>query len=270
MANSRSGESVLQRAVRVLDAFTSEHPVRTASEVARAAGLSTSTAHRLMAEMVEVGMLDRTEDARYVVGRRAWELSARVNPLERLRHAAQPVMEGIHSAVREYVSLSVPDFATGSVLYLERLDRMGDAFILAEQGGRLDMRTTSSGQAMLAFARQEEREAVLAMEGDDAGRSSQEGQRRLRHELAQIRSRGFVRIVGGMVAENTSFAVPVVGERGQLRGALSVVARTGAVDHHVVLSVLVAAGRTLSRELGAKDRAVGERPWLREGPPTVL
>lgn len=265
VANSRSGESVLQRAVRILDAFTVAHPWRTGSELAREAGLSTSTAHRLAMDMVDVGLLDRSTDGRFSVGRRAWELTARGHPLEELRHRAQPVLEGVHSAVREYVSLAVPDFEAGTVLYLERVDRLGEAEILAEQAGRLDLHSTSSGLVMLAHAERTDRERVLARELNDYRSAAPVELPRLRQDLALIRRRGFVRIVGGMVEENTSYAVPVLGAGNRLVGALSVVARTGAVDEHVVLPVLVAGGRTLSRELGAVAApAGGERPWIRE------
>ena len=92
MANSKSGETVLERCVRVLEAFDSTHSSLTVSEISRRAHLPMSTAHRLVAELVEIGLLDRREDKSLVMGQRAWEIFARSNPVEELRFRARPVL----------------------------------------------------------------------------------------------------------------------------------------------------------------------------------
>ncbi|MGO2864100.1 helix-turn-helix domain-containing protein [Corynebacterium casei] len=139
MANSKSGETVLERCVRVLEAFDKTHSTLTVSEISRRADLPMSTAHRMVSELVEVGLLDRTEDKRLVMGRRAWEMFARTNPVEELRFRARPVLEGIHSAVQQFTSLAVPQFEDDEVLFIERYTRFGDAKIRATQGGRMDL-----------------------------------------------------------------------------------------------------------------------------------
>ena len=53
MANSPSGESMIERVTRVLDTFSADRTVQTASEIGRQAGLPSATAHRVVDELVE-------------------------------------------------------------------------------------------------------------------------------------------------------------------------------------------------------------------------
>lgn len=55
MANSTSGDSVLARVERILAAFGSETPVLQLKDIASSAQLPTSTAHRLLTDMKQIG-----------------------------------------------------------------------------------------------------------------------------------------------------------------------------------------------------------------------
>lgn len=246
MANSSSGESVLQRCVRVLEAFDVDTPALTVTQISKAAELPVSTTHRLVGEMVECGLLDRRGAHTLVMGQRAWELVNRTHPLERLRFRAHPVMESIHSAVFQFVCLAVPDFPENQVLFIDYFDRFGEAKILANQAGRMDLFDNSMGLALLAFASSNIQEQVLARPMISAA----DGRRRERDEVQEIldeaRARGFVKLVGGLVADNTAYAIPLLGSFGQPVASLAVVGRTDQLDENIILPMLSAAGKALS------------------------
>lgn len=250
MANSRSGESVLQRTVRILKAFDVDHPRLSAAEICRRTGLPQSTAHRLANEMCDVGLLQRLQEGDFIVSPTAWEMFVRSNPLERLRFRAQPVMESVHNTLRHYVSLTTPDFEQRSILYIERFNSRSDASILGRHASRLDLHTTSSGLVMLAFARDSIVDQVLSVPLKDSitGVITDPGE--IRAMLPGIRKKGYTHIVGGLVAENTSMAVPIFDARGIVIAALGVVAKTAECDHESVISTLRVAGRNLSLSLG--------------------
>ena len=77
MANSPTGDSMTERIVRVLETFTSERAVQSASEIGRRSGLPSSSAHRIVDDLVSAGLLDRDEDAQVRLGMRLWELALR-------------------------------------------------------------------------------------------------------------------------------------------------------------------------------------------------
>ncbi|MEY8567122.1 IclR family transcriptional regulator [Corynebacteriaceae bacterium 7-707] len=269
MANSRSGESVLQRAMRILECFDVDRPRLTAAQIAAATGLSRSTTHRLVTEMTSVGMLHRHDDHTLSVSVRSWETSVRCNPVEKLRETARPVLEDLHARVGHHICLTVPDFDTLSVLYLERHDAPYPLRIISRHASRLPLHDNSTGLAMLAHADESTVRRVLDEQasGRDAGA--------LLAHLADIRRRGYGHIVGGMVAENTSFAVPCLDRDGTVLCSVGVVARTGRCDHDSVLGALTTAGRRLAAALDpagpgntARTGGTGEpatSPW----PPLV-
>ncbi|MDR6620427.1 IclR family transcriptional regulator [Sinomonas atrocyanea] len=264
MANSASGESVIRRVVRVMEAFTRERPSLTSAELARATGLSTSTAHRLAAGLAAEGLLARTEDGRFAVGARMWELAARSNPLEEFRRRGLPFLEGVHAAVRQHVALAVPDLESGTVLYIERLDQHGNAEgNLGEVAARLALTGTSTGLAILAHQEPGVRERVIAAAAASPEPSAHDAGPHLRATLAEVRRTGYSRLVGALGEDNVGYAVPVFGAGRAVIGAVSVVMPRDEDRAELVLPVLVAAGRGLSRAMGAERRPYGVGAWMR-------
>ncbi|MET1153840.1 helix-turn-helix domain-containing protein [Arthrobacter sp.] len=61
MANSRSGDSVISRVVRLMSAFDRDLPTMTLSGLARRARLPLTTAHRLVGDLVLHGLIERRD-----------------------------------------------------------------------------------------------------------------------------------------------------------------------------------------------------------------
>lgn len=263
MANSRSGESVLQRAMRILECFDADTPRLTASQVAEATGLSRSTTHRLVTEMASVGMLQRLDDGNLTVSVHSWETSVRCSPLEQLRDLAKPVLEDLHRRFDHHICLAVPDFDSLSVLYLEHYAATYPLRILSRHASRLSIHNNSAGLTMLAFGGEKAVNRVLNGSLPDRVTGEPMDPSRVRADLLQIRQQGYGHIVGGMVTENTSFAVPCFDlTDSSVQCSLGLVARTDQCDHDEVLATLISAGRTLSEAL--TDAATPDVP------PTLL
>ncbi len=109
MARSTSGESVLERAVRILEVFDADHITVTITDIAERAGLPLSTASRLVDDLVGLGLLRRDEGRRVRIGVRLWELASRASPTLGLREAAMPFLEDVHAIVGHHVQLGVLD-----------------------------------------------------------------------------------------------------------------------------------------------------------------
>ena len=81
------------RLLAVLDAFGPEQRALSLSEIARRAGLSLSTAHRLVCELAKWGALERDQNGRYSIGLRMLELAALCPRGLGLREAAFPYLD---------------------------------------------------------------------------------------------------------------------------------------------------------------------------------
>ncbi|MEV7136001.1 helix-turn-helix domain-containing protein [Arthrobacter sp. NPDC093128] len=73
MPRTQGGESVLSRAVRIVEAFGPGDTSLTITEIARRSGLHIATASRLVEELSRFGWLQRDEDRRVRIGVRMWE-----------------------------------------------------------------------------------------------------------------------------------------------------------------------------------------------------
>ncbi|WP_125099355.1 IclR family transcriptional regulator [Leucobacter chromiireducens] len=232
MANSPSGDSVLGRVVRVLETFSAERTVQTASEIGRAAGLPSSTAHRLADDLAANGLLERDEEHRYRLGMRLWELALRGSTALRLRQAALPHMEAVQSRVRQHTQLAVLE--RDEVLFIERLSHPAAGANIASIAGRLPLHASSAGLVLLAHAEPAVRDRVLAGPLRRLGPGTLTDPAQLRRELTAIRRSGVVIAPGSVEGVSTGVAVPLR-DAGTVIAALSVVLpRDGAGAAHEV------------------------------------
>ncbi len=246
MANSASGDSATARFVRVLETFTPEQPAQSASQIGRRAGLPSSTAHRIVAELLSAGLLERDEDRRVRVGLRLWELTTRSSQPLALRQAALPFMEQVQAEIGEHTQLVVLEGA--AALCVERLSAPGAGENITLIAGRLPLHASSSGLVLLAHADPPFRERVLAGPLPAVGPSSLTDPRRLRRVLADIRRDGYVIAPGSISAVSTGVGVPLRDPSGAVVAALSVILRQGA-DPAPALGALRRAARGITREL---------------------
>ncbi|WP_442574122.1 IclR family transcriptional regulator [Microbacterium sp. F51-2R] len=251
MANSPSGDSMTQRLVRVLETFTAERTIQTASEIGRHAGLPSSTAHRLVDELVAEGLLDRDDDHRVRLGLRLWELALRGSRALRLRQAALPSMERIQARVREHTQLAVLE--QDSALFLERLSHPEAGANITRVAGRLPLHASSSGLVLLAYADPALQERVFAGPLPALAPETTTDAASLRRTLAEIRRRGFVVSPGSVEAVSTGVAVPVRDETGEVVAALSVVLPR-ETPPEVAIAELLRATRDIRAALSARPR----------------
>ena len=247
MANSVSGESVTDRIVRVLDTFTPTRTVQTTAAIGRRAELPRSTVHRIVGELVEVGLLERDDDRRVRIGMRLWELASRSSPALRLRQAALPVMERVQGRVREHTQLAILE--QDEALFVERLSGPEAGSNVVRIAGRLPLHASSSGLVLLAFGDPELQERVLASRLAPVTRATITDPAGVRRKLAEIRALGHAVAPGYIEDVSTGIAVPVRDETGRVIAALSVVVPRDAPVAPAIAE-LQRGARDIERALG--------------------
>ncbi|MFT3797746.1 IclR family transcriptional regulator [Microbacterium sp.] len=249
MANSPTGDSVTGRLVRVLETFTPTRTVQSAAEIGRRAGLPRSTAHRIVGELVEVGLLERDDDHRVRIGMRLWELATRSSQALRLRQAAMPFMERVQARVREHTQLAILE--QEEALFVERLSVPTAGANITRIAGRLPLHASSSGLVLLAFGERELQDRILAGPLRPLTRQTITDPAALRRKLAEIRTLGHAVAPGSIEEVSTGVAVPIRDETGAIIAALSVVLpRDAATD--LALVELHRAARDIERALRAQ------------------
>lgn len=251
MTSGTRGESVVERTVRILEVFDARSPSLTISEVARRADLPVPTAHRMVKELLRLGVLQRNEDARVRIGLRLWELASRSSQAVELRAAALPFLEDLQSVVRHHTLLGVSD--GHEVLFLEALSSPGATVILTRTAGRMPLYAGASGLVLLAHSSPELQEEILGGELRPHTPQTITDPAVLRKTLADIRHKGFMTAERFLHEEVSSAAVPVRGRDGTVIAAISVIAPSAGDQAARALPALQAAARGVTRSLNANQ-----------------
>lgn len=236
------------RLVRVLETFTTERTAQTASEIGRRANLPSSTAHRIVDDLVASGLLERGDDRRIRLGLRLWELALRGSAALRLRQVAMPHMERVQARIREHTQLAVRE--GDGALFLERLSHPEAGANITRIAGRLALHASSSGLILLAHAPEAVQEEILSGPLARMSPTTITDPGELRRLLARVRAQGYVIAPGSIESVSTGVAVPIETDAGV--AALSVVLRRHAPTDDA-LAALLAAARAIRTELRRFD-----------------
>jgi DNA-binding IclR family transcriptional regulator len=248
------GRSVTSRALGVLDAFDSDHPRLTLSEVAVRSGTPLTTTHRLLAELAGWGALVRRPDGRYEIGRKLWDLGLLAPVQLELRQVASPFLLDVHTATRDTVHLAVREGLRA--LYVERISGRESVPVVSQVGSRLPLHATGVGKVLLASAPDEVVEQALRQLTRET-RHTVSDPRLLVRELAEVRRRGFARTAEEMSLGAASVAVPVTVERATgpvVVAALGIVVPVHRRDLARLAPVLQVAARGIGRDLARSDQ----------------
>lgn len=254
MANSPTGESVLERADRILAAFTAERARLTGAQIAALADLPPATAHRLARDMARQGWLERVEGGRYVVGTRLWELANRSSRELGLASAARPFMGDIHAVLRQHVQLGIVEGR--EVLIVERLSHPSAVPVRAAVAGRLPLHLSATGLVLLAHSPQDVRDGYLEGPLTALTEFSPREPAVLAAELERIRSAGHALQTGYLEPGTTGIAVPVRGRGEHVVAGLGVVTPAGdpAARAAAIVQALHTAAHGIRRTLREAER----------------
>ncbi len=258
MARGSAGLSVLSRHLRILEAFDAWHPFLTLSEIADAAGLPRSSAHRLVAELEREGLLERLPDRSYRLGVRLWEFASRTPGAVGLREIARPWLGAVHERVRQHTQLGV--LSGRDVLFIERMSTR-DAVVNATLiGGRIPVHASSIGLVLLANASPELIDEVMRAPMRAYTGSTPRTAAQLRAILRRVRQDGYAFTDGYIHVDSRGIAVPVVGPGGTVYAGMGVVLANDGSPVTPYVDLLRRAAAGVARDLAAAYRPdVNER-----------
>jgi DNA-binding IclR family transcriptional regulator len=241
------------RLLAVLAAFDHGHTALSLTDISRRAGLSLTTAHRLVAALAEWGALERDTDGLYHVGLRLWEVAALAPRGLALRQIALPYLEDLYEATHENVQLAVRDGV--EVVYIEWIAGRSSVGVRIQVGARWPLHATGVGLALLAHAQPAVQDAYCA--GPLAAYTAYTitDPAHLRRALAEVRRTG-VAVSSRQVTEDAlSVAAPVRGTDGTVVAAVSLVVPQADAQVPALIPAVRLAARGISRALGWRPTA---------------
>lgn len=259
--------SAPDRLLSVLAAFDHEHPALSLSDISRRAGLTLTTAHRLVAALTDWGALERDESGVYHVGLRLWEVAALAPRGLALRQIALPYLEDLYEATHENVQLAVRDGA--EVVYIEWLSGRSSVGVHIRVGARWPLHATGVGLALLAHETPDFQERYCAGPLTSFTPYTITDPARLRRVLADVRRKGVAVSDRQVTDDALSVAAPVRGAGGAVVAAVSIVVPQVDAQVPVLVPAVRVAARGISRALGWQPSVDSRRSSGGSRPSTV-
>ncbi len=210
----------LAKGLKVIEAFTAEHPRLSISEAAEISGYDRATTRRCLLTLAELGYC--AYDGKYfTVTPRVLRLGTGCLASMPLPRIVQPWLDRLSEEIGQSTSVSILD--DGDIVYVARASQRRVMSIALMPGSRLPAYCTSMGRVLLAALPPERALELLSAEPlVQRTARSQTDVGELQRILQDVKAAGYASIDQEVEVGLRSIAVPLAGARGQTLAALNV------------------------------------------------
>jgi DNA-binding IclR family transcriptional regulator len=247
----------LEKGLAVLTGFNARRRTMTLAEAAAAAGISKSSAQRMVHTLEVLGLVRKqAQTRRYELTPRALQIGFAYLAADALIELANPFVAELARVTGETCNLTEPD--GGDMVYVARFVSAKFVPIHMPIGSRIPMYCTGAGRAYLSAL--PEAEAQVLLEQSDRVTHTQHTQAdigEISALLARARRQGFASNREELFLGDMSIAAPVVGALGRPLGAVHVVAPTSRWTMQDAEQRLAPAVIECARGISSSARSLG-------------
>lgn len=209
----------------LLDYFTATKREWGVTELAHEIGSNKSTVFRFLAQMHEIGILDKDEaNEKYRLGLKLFELGNRVELRTALIEKTHPALEAVAMNITETVHLAV--LKNHQVFYVDKVESPQGLKISSHIGSYCPAHATALGKVLIAYAPPERQKQILshlfeqqvAKAYTDRTLTTHDG---FKVELQHIKKRNFAIDKEEYEVGLICVAIPVFNQRGEVVASLS-------------------------------------------------
>lgn len=243
--------SVLEKATRILEAVAESPDDATLTSIAHRLGQPRSSTHRLLSELVQLGLLYRVGTAAYLPGPRLARWAQAASGSADVVRIARPIMVRLRDAVGESVHLYVRQ--RDRRVCVSAVEGNYELRHFTEVGKPLPLSVGASGKLLLAFADPATRAGEVRRVAREPLTSRAPTAAELIAQLEQIRMTEWSMSFGEREEGLAAAAVPIRNHAGAVHAALSIsgpTARLTAERFDGLRQDLAAAAAGISRAQG--------------------
>lgn len=234
------------------------------SDLAAAAGMSTSRAHKYLASFIRCGLVRQSQPSgRYGMGALAAELGFAALRNMDVVELAQDTLDDLRDRLQTVVSLAV--WANRGPTIIRRAVHEQSVSLVVQLGGVMTLLTSAGGLVFSAYLDRAVTEPLMQAElAEKHGLAARAGLRSMRDVeriLAQVRAQGFASISGTQHRGIAAASAPVFDYTGKIAASLTLVGVDGILDlepQGTTVRTLLKAAADLSRRAGASAATVPE------------
>jgi len=147
---------------QILSLFSLEKDEIGIREVSQSLGILPSTVHRLLSSMANKGFLEKTENRRYRLGERLFEVGGLYSLHFPLRKIVRPHAEELARFFSANVHMAIPSHIyLDKVITIDRLQNLQCHPIVQRIAFNVPIHCSGVGKAIFAFLEREKRERIL-------------------------------------------------------------------------------------------------------------
>ena len=253
ISSSEAKATILKKSIAILDTLADAAKPMRFTDLVNAAGLSKSSAHRILAMLVDESLLAFDERARtYRLGFKtmSWALKS-WNDFD-LQICAEEDMIWLNRQTDEHVVLAVLDKT--EIVFIKKIESHAPLTMRHQVGDRAPAYCTALGKAMLAYLPREQLDALL--ESRPLAKMTEYtivDPTALERELETVRQRGFAVVDREEQMEVRGIAAPIFDFEGNVVGAVNVWGHVFNISLEKLMSwapLVVQAAGSISHRLG--------------------
>lgn len=242
--NERYRAPALDKGLDILELLSGTADGLSQAEIAKALDRTPNEIYRMLDRLVRRDFVRRTQEDRYEITLKLFELAHRRPPLHRLISQATPVLRAFTLKSEQAVHMVVQD--RNVLVVVAQFDSPGYWNMSIRIGSQIGLINTGSGHVFLAFATPEERALMLEAQGLER---LPEG---LESRLDGVRAQGYENMPSAQTAGVFNLSVPIFGPLGSVLAVVTCpytqrLDKEHAPDRQTVLDLLSQAGHAISQ-----------------------
>jgi IclR family acetate operon transcriptional repressor len=240
--------SALMKGLHVLESVASHHRL---SDIAATTGLSVSTVHRILTDLVENGWVEQDAGRQYRPGVRVHGLVSLLHNDEEIVRRALPHLRALRD--RTGFTVHMARYGRENLVYIAKIDGLGSYQMRSRVGDAIPLWSTAIGKAVLAaLDERSTRELVAGATLERRTPATITSRRELLEQVDVIRSRGWSTDDGENELHTRCVGVALRDASGRVIGGVSL----SGLDHEMTLETAAdlaprvsETGRSIERQL---------------------
>ena len=219
---SNSILSSVSNALSVLEIFDKDNPELGVTEIAKILGIHKSIAFRLVKTLEVHNWLNQTEQRKYCLSLKAFEVGSQVITRLGLGVGIQPILEELAGKTGESVNVGVMDGT--DIMYVNKITPKKILRVEVQIGVRMPAHCTAMGKIILANLPVAQRKAYISTLKTLPVPTSRtiKDPEKLNRDLSKVKEQGFAWSTGELFPEICCVAAPIRDTTGNIVAALSI------------------------------------------------
>lgn len=236
--------------------FDDANPTWDLQELTEASQLNKTTLFRILGALEYEGLLEKTDEGRYLLGSEMIALGGRAARVNNLRTVSHSVLKRLTAISGETTTLEVMQTesdGTWSMLVIDEVLGKHIVGITQYIGSRLPIHATSTGKAVLAFSDEETRGNILSAQFASFTNETHINSESLNNNLELVAEQGYSLAYGELELGLVAIGAPIFDANQQVRAAISLTGASVRIkrdDVPELASLVCDHAREISHKLG--------------------